>query len=397
MLSKNLETAAIVFPGSGSQYVGMGKKLYTDFDVFKKTIDEANDVLGYDLKSICFDGSVIKLNRIENLLAAIFSISVATYRVFREVSDIVPKYMLGHSLGEYTALCCSNAIDFASMLKIVKKRSELAKKAEKLTNGTMSVAMNIDLNIVDSLCNDAKNAGRNVCIACYNSDRQVMISGTEEDVRFIEKSVVKNGGEVIPLIGSAPYHSPLFECILDEFKDELSKYSFKASEIPVVSNVSANIYSSSEDIVDGLIKQMTNPVLWKKLIINTSPEVDCFIDIGPNNILKVLINEIDEFKNVFSFDDRKDRETISRNINEPSKKDEYRRICKYILAITKNKNTNSEEYKKVFGMYNEITDMLISDEIMYDDVNKLMDSILEAKKVSDNERKKYNDMLNMYI
>lgn len=397
MLSKKIETAAIVFPGSGSQYVGMGKRLYTDFDVFKKTIDEANDVLGYDLKSVCFDGSVIKLNRIENLLVAIFTISVATYRVFREVSDIVPKYMLGHSLGEYTALCCSNAIDFSSMLKIVKKRSELASKAEKLTNGTMSVAMNIDSNIVDSLCIEAKNAGRNVCIACYNSDRQVMISGIEDDVRFIEKSVVKNGGEVIPLIGSAPYHSPLLECILDEFKEELSKYTFRISEIPVVSNVSANIYSSAEDIVDGLIKQMINPVLWKKSIINISSEVDCFVDIGPNNILKVLINEIDGFKNVFSFDDKRDRETISQNSDEPSKKNEYRRICKYIIAVSKNNNTDSDEYKKVFGMYNQVIDMLIADELMYDDINKLMNDILETKKVSDSERKKYNDMLNMYI
>ena len=111
----------------------------------------------------------------------------------------------------------------------------------------------------------------------------------------------------------------------------------------------------------------------------------------------MLINEIDGFKNVFSFDDKRDRETISQNADEPSKKNEYRRICKYIIAVSKNNNTDSDEYKKVFGMYNQVTDMLIADELMYDDINKLMNDILETKKVSDSERKKYNDMLNMYI
>jgi [acyl-carrier-protein] S-malonyltransferase len=304
---------ALIFPGSGSQYVGMGKKLYDEFPIFKRTMDEANDVLHNDIKKICFEGSLIKLNKLENMLPAIFAVSVATYRVYKDIIGVAPVYMAGHSLGEYSALCCSGVLPFSDMLKIVSARSSLAKKAAELNGGIMSVLMDVDPEEINNICKKFNYDNECVGIACYNSPRQVMISGSEKLVLMVEKMVVERDGKVIPLIGSAPYHSPLMECISSEYEEELKQYQFNDLQYPVISNVEALPYRSKKYIVSGLLQQMVKPVLWDRTIqyLETN-NVDTIVEIGPRNVLKLLTKENTTKMNVLSYIEKADLKELIR-------------------------------------------------------------------------------------
>ncbi len=356
---------ALVFPGSGSQYVGMGKVIYDNFGVAHQTFEEANDVLGYDLSKICFEGSIIKLNRIENLLVSILVVSVAAFRVYMEQIGIPPIFLAGHSLGEYTALCCSEAISFHDVLLIVQKRAILAERVRKQTEGTMTVVKNISPALVEEICQNLSAEQQNVSIASYNSPEQVLISGHEKLVLAAEKAALQNGGEVVPFISSPPYHNSLMQTIVADLRTELTRYEWTNLRYPIIANTTALPYSSGDEIINNLLSQMYRPVLWKQTMDYCLDQgIEVVVEVGPQTVLKSLVQENGQKMLGLSMDNRDDYtllEKIRENKDyEAGTSDDLNLRCKVIpmslgIAVaTRNNNPDLAAHNNFVTAYKKI-------------------------------------------
>jgi len=355
-----MDKIALVFPGQGSQYIGMGKSIYESYSCARNIFKEANDILGYDLAKICFEGSVGEQNRMENMLPAIFTASVALFKVYMEEIGVMPNYMAGHSLGEYSALTCSGAIKFSDALKIVRKRSELAKHAADSQQGTMSIIEKIDEVLLSRICSEVCAGGNSIgVIACCNSESQFTVCGHEAAILSIEDKSLEAGAMVTPIIMGAPFHSPLMEVVSAALEEELRKYSFSTPNIPVIANVSAMPYEAGKPINKNLIEQMTKPVRWKdsvNYLVNMG--VKTIIDVGPQSLLKNLVKSIvcDDIK-VFAFNQNEDKPEILSNFmsRQVLKQTDKETDVPYIKSVVsnclaeavcaKNRNWDSKEYE----------------------------------------------------
>jgi [acyl-carrier-protein] S-malonyltransferase len=366
------QRTALLFPGSGSQYVGMGKKLYSEYEIVRRIIEEANDTLGMDLGRLCFEGSVIKLNRTENILTSVLTVSVAMFNVYMQNFDTPPYCLAGHSLGEYSALCCSGAISFADALMIVKKRAELAEKARKQENGAMTVLKSISPETVKKICMEVANGDISISIACFNSPTQVIVSGSERLILTVEKEGLKRGAEIVPFIGSPPYHSPLMTGILGELEEELSKYTWKDMRYPIISNVTAQPYQAKDKIIEQLLLQMHKPVLWQQTMdyLQNQCGIDVIVEVGPQSVLKELAKENNSSFMAFSMDDAEDYKKLE-NILKITKGKATTDVCEHtsdkrlkaikmclgIAASTKNNNPDHSAHADFVYAYNVINDM----------------------------------------
>lgn len=276
---------AVLFPGQGCQYGGMGKFLYDHFPEAKLIFEEANDTLGFDIKSLCFAEDSQALTVTENAQPAILAVGYASYRVFQKRMGFIPQFMAGHSLGEYTALTCAEAIRFSDALKIVRKRGELMQKASLVNPGIMVAVSNISSDIVEEL--GGENRGQeDFAIANYNSPLQTVISGRREKVDKAVHALRGRGADIFPLNVSGPFHSSLMKESAGKLKEELQKYTFRKSKVPVISNVDVQVYQSSDDIINSLERQMTSSVRWSETMLFLAEEgVEIIIDTGPKTII----------------------------------------------------------------------------------------------------------------
>jgi [acyl-carrier-protein] S-malonyltransferase len=283
---------AFVFPGQGSQTVGMGK------DLAEKYLDLANEILGFDLKKICFEGPEEELRKTEITQPAILSVSVAAFETLA-TRDLRPAAVAGHSLGEYSALVAASALTFQDAVKIVHLRGKFMQEAVPLGEGAMSAVIGLDNGKVREICQQIGN----VWPANFNSPGQVVISGKKESVKAAGEKLKAGGAKmVIPLAVSAPFHCPLMQPAADKLKIELDKIKIKDADISLMANVTADYVSKGEVIKDLLIKQVTGPVLWedsiKKMINDTTKS---FVEVGPGKVLAGLIKKIDKSVEVKSY------------------------------------------------------------------------------------------------
>lgn len=356
---------ALLFPGSGSHYSGMGKALYEEFDIAKKTFEEASDVLGMDFAKLCFKGNIRQLNKIENMLPALFTVSIALFRVYMEEIGVVPQLAAGHSLGEYSALTSCGAIEFSDALRLVHVRSLLAKEVALKEEGTMTIVNGLHDNIIREVCDRISKNGNIAQISCYNSKDQVLLSGHSETLLKVEETLSKMGAQCIPLIGSAPYHSILMQPAAEALRVELLKCRYKEMGWNIISNVTALPYESSNKIVENLVLQMTRPVLWNNTIEYLIMQgVETIVEIGPQSVLKKLIdtnyNGIRTFAFDLSSDRQKLREIVAEERKSVNKKREITVItrCLAAAACTENRNWNDQEYQKgVIEPYDKIQTM----------------------------------------
>lgn len=284
---------AFVFPGQGSQTVGMGK------DLAEKYLDQANEILGFDLKKLCFEGPEDELKKTEITQPAILTASVAAYELLKSKNAAIPSVVAGHSLGEYSALVAASAIDFQDAVRIVHLRGKFMQEAVPLGEGAMAAVIGLDNNTVKEICQETGNAWP----ANFNSPGQVVISGKKENVKSAGEKLKTAGAKmVIPLAVSAPFHCPLMQPAADKLKVELEKIVIKDAKIPVLANVTADYVSKGQEIRDLLIKQVTGPVLWedsvKKMINDTTKS---FVEVGPGKVLAGLIKKIDKSVEVKSY------------------------------------------------------------------------------------------------
>ncbi len=350
---------AFVFPGQGSHYVGMGKVLHNEFITARRTFEEANDILGYDIKKICFQGSLLELNRMECMAPSILVASTAACRVYLEETGEYPVLSAGHSLGEYSALACSGAISFRDALRILHIRSMLIKNITESGNGTMTVVNGVSKIDVENECNRVSTGEQVVVVACYNSPEQFVISGHKAAVTKAEDALINLGAQITPILMSPPFHSPLMESASNSLRYELCKFDYNKFNWPVISNTSATLYANSNEIVEFLALQIMKPVQWQATIEYMEEKgVTTIVEMGPKAVLTNLILANTKNIKLISYGQKNDRETlhktfISQNAGNTKVKDQNKRSysaliprCLAIAVCTKNRNWNEEEYQK---------------------------------------------------
>ena len=280
---------AIVFPGQGSQYVGMGKDLCQSSSIARQTFEEAEDVLGFSLKQLCMAGKLPELTSTENAQPAILTAGIAAYRDLQERTGIRPHYMAGHSLGEFTALTCAGVLSFDDALRLVRKRGLLMKEAAQSTPGLMSAVGKLGAERVEAVCRSISRPGHVVMISNYNTPTQNVISGHAVAVKEAEEILTAMGAAVKRLNVSAPFHCSLMEPVASQFRKELEGISFDSFHCTVVANVTARPYGDTEELVECLTQQIVQPVRWSETMAYfKAQELSLAIDVGPGKVVRNL-------------------------------------------------------------------------------------------------------------
>ncbi|MBE0643875.1 MAG: ACP S-malonyltransferase [Bacteroidetes bacterium] len=280
---------ALLFPGQASQYVGMGKDLHDNHDRARELFDAANEIMGTDLKQICFEGPAEELKQTKYTQPAIFVHSV----VMAELLGIAPDAAAGHSLGEYSALVTAGALTFEDGLRLVKKRGELMQESGTRSPGTMAAVIGAEADLVDEACREAASAGI-VQAANFNSPGQIVISGSIEGVdRAMEVLKAKGVRLVKKLPVSGAFHSPLMQYAQDELGAVLDATPIGDARFPVYTNVTGLPVTAAADIRINLLKQVTSPVLWQNSMEQMLADgLERFIESGPGNVLQGLMKRI---------------------------------------------------------------------------------------------------------
>jgi [acyl-carrier-protein] S-malonyltransferase len=287
---------AFLFPGQGSQAVGMGKELADNYPVARRTFEEADEALGYNLSQLCFEGPEEKLKLTEITQPAILTASVAAWRVLQE-KGLKPDFVTGHSLGEYSAHVAAGTLTFADAVRTVRNRGKYMQEAVPVGQGAMAAVIGIALDKVSKILNEA--AQGEVCqTANINSPEQIVISGNAGAVdRAIKLATARGAKKAVSLPVSAPFHCSLMQPAQDRLAADLSALSFQNPSCPVVCNVDAAVVGSAEASREALIRQVTGTVKWEpsvRLLINKGASL--FVEVGPGKVLWGLMRQIDRSK-----------------------------------------------------------------------------------------------------
>lgn len=281
---------AFIFPGQGSQYVGMAKDLYENSVEAKEMIQMADEAVGVKLSHILFNGPEDALKQTENTQPAIFLHSVVLSSLLRNFNADMAA---GHSLGEYSALVAAGAIQFLDAIKLVRTRGVAMQKAGTMYPGTMAAVIGMAPEKLEEVCREASQAGVVQC-ANFNSPGQIVISGSVDGVRKAMELAKAAGAKLVKeLVVSGAFHSPLMQPATDELKEKLDSTPVYDAKIPVYANVTAKAETTKDEIKDLLLKQLNAPVRWEETIVNMiSDGADEFVEIGPGKVLQGLVKRI---------------------------------------------------------------------------------------------------------
>lgn len=287
---------AFVFPGQGSQYVGMGRALYETFPEAREVFEEADARLGYPLSRLCFEGPEDQLNDTFYTQPAILTVSVAAWRVWLARGGDPPDGVAGHSLGEFTALVAAGALSFPDALGLVQERGRLMKWAGEQQPGAMAAVIGLEWETLEGICEEAaRKTGEVVVIANDNCPGQLVISGGKAAVaRAGELARSRGAKRVVPLAVSIAAHSPLMAPAVEPFRQALAAVPFAPPKVPVFGNVEARpLDGRPEALREELARQLVSPVRWTETIRRMAEEgMTCFIELGPKDVLSGLIRRI---------------------------------------------------------------------------------------------------------
>lgn len=284
-------STALVFSGQGSQYVGMLKDINEKFDEVKKKIEIANEIVGYKLSTMCFEGPESILKETRNTQPAIFLHSAINFSLTKEKLDF--NAVAGHSVGEYAALYAAGVLKYEDALKLVSLRGKLMFSAGTVKPGTMFAVIGLDDNKVEEVCkklNDPENENYMVA-ANYNCPGQLVVSGTADYLREHVNEFKESGARMVKeLVVSGAFHSPLMEPAREQLENAINDTNFNTANVPVYVNITGEPLTSSEEIKSALIKQLTSPVKWTQTLENMNKNgFSNFIEIGPGNVLQGLV------------------------------------------------------------------------------------------------------------
>jgi [acyl-carrier-protein] S-malonyltransferase len=287
-----MKKTAFIYPGQGSQSVGMGVSIYENFDEAKKIFNTASDIAGYDVLALCAEGPIEKLSRTVYTQPALYTVESAITEVLKS-RGINPSCTAGHSLGEFAAWFAAGAFTFGDGFRLVSERGKLMDCADPDNKGTMAAVIGLDYDIVAEAC---KSAGGTVVVANINSPGQIVISGEKDAVARAGEILKEKGAKrVLPLNVSGAFHSPLMECAKKSFAEFAAKINISDAVIPVYSNFTASPILKSDEIRNAMIQQLTSPVRWIESVQKMAEDgISEAFEAGPGNVLAGLVKRIDE-------------------------------------------------------------------------------------------------------
>ena len=308
---------SVIFPGQGSQLVGMGKEFYQKYELVKKLFKEGDETLGFPISKLILDGPKDKLDFTENTQPAIFLLSYSIFKLVKEEFNIdlnKANFFAGHSLGEYSALASADALSFSDTLKILKIRGKAMQSSVPKGEGGMIAVLGSKIDIIENIIKENKN--KYECfIANDNSEGQIVLSGNIIDLEKMMIDLKSNNIKNIKLPVSAPFHCKLMNKATIVMNKELSKLNFENPKNTLISNVTGKEISSAEDLKDLLVKQIESRVRWREsVLLMINKGVNQFIEIGPGKVLSGLIKRIDKNVKISAINSEEDIKLI--NINE---------------------------------------------------------------------------------
>ncbi|PYV86278.1 MAG: [acyl-carrier-protein] S-malonyltransferase [Acidobacteria bacterium] len=285
---------AFIFPGQASQYPGMGKELYDEFKVARLVFEETDQILGFPLSQLCFNGPEEELRLTENTQPALLTVSIAAFRVLSS-KGVLPHFVAGHSLGEYSALVAAESLSLSDAVTTVRNRGKYMQEAVPRGQGAMAAILGLDQDRVQDLCEEVAR-DEVLATANLNSPVQIVIAGTEAAVlRGMELARARGAKKTILLPVSAPFHCPLMQPAQERLRNDLAQIQFRDLQFPLINNADAAEISSGDDIMDSLIRQVSSPVRWTESVrLMITKGVGLFVEVGPGRVLSGLVRQIDK-------------------------------------------------------------------------------------------------------
>ena len=385
-----MKKTALLFPGQGQQYIGMGRALYEQSHKIKKIFDEANDILEFDLSKLMFEGPIQELKRSVYLQPAVFTASYALYRHLEDQICGNDNFFAGYSLGEYTALCCSGAINFHEGLILVQRRGSIMKQIGENRETAMASIIGAEEGWVEELCHES-TAGGIVCISGFNADRQVTVSGEKRAVDEVVCRAREAGSRTVYLKVNGAFHSPLMESAREELEKEIDKCTWRRFSGQVISNLTGRPYQGIDEIKETLSLHLVCPVRWKDTISYlTKQDIDYLIDVGPSCMIEKMHGLEVGGRRILSLDRKNGKEEIIK-VLAPAE-DRLKMISRALTVAVCLKNNNDDEheyedgvirpYREVQALFEQLKngEQAVETEHMQLAMNMLQ-SVIKTKKV----------------